>query len=109
MGVVLLPRPRGAVNQARRRTRRARMADREVGHMTSRGMVALLARRWYLLLLGAVLTVTGTYVATHRAGVYWSGYSVVVLAPTEKYYDNSLVNAHYEMSRIAGVFVRQWN
>ncbi|SDU84299.1 hypothetical protein SAMN04488544_0817 [Microlunatus sagamiharensis] len=77
--------------------------------MTSRGLVALLVRRWYLLLLGAVLTVAGTYAATHRAGVYWAGYSVVVLAPTQKYYDNSLVNAPYEMPQIAGVFVRQYN
>jgi hypothetical protein len=77
--------------------------------VTTRGMIALLTRRWYLLLLGAVLTVGGTYVATHRAGVYWAGYSVVVLAPTQKYYDNSLVNAPYEMPEIAGVFVRQYN
>ena len=76
--------------------------------MTSRGLIALLARRWYLLLLGAALTVAGTYAATHRPGVYWAGYSVVVLAPTERYYDNSLVNAPYELSPITGVFVRQY-
>jgi hypothetical protein len=77
--------------------------------MTSRGMIALLARRWYLLLLGAALTMAGTYVTIQRPGVYWTGYNVVVLAPTEKYYDNQLVDAHHDMARVAGVFVREYN
>lgn len=77
--------------------------------MTSRGLAAVLLRRWYLVLLGAVLTVAGTYATTHRPGVYWTGYEVVLLAPSERYYVNKLEDPHYELAPLAGVFVRQWN
>lgn len=77
--------------------------------MTSRGLIAVLLRRWYLLLLGAALTLGATWVTTHRPGVYWTGYELVVLAPKEQFYANQLETAHYEMSPIAGMFVRLWN
>lgn len=77
--------------------------------MTSRDLLGLVLRRWYLMLLGAAVSVAALHGVLHRPGVYWVGFNVVALAPTEVYYPNKLENPHYELSPIAGVVVREWN
>jgi uncharacterized membrane protein len=77
--------------------------------MTSRELLSLVLRRWYLMLVGAVVSVAVLHGVVQRPGVYWTGFNVVVLAPTEAFYPNKLENPHYEMSPVAGVLVREWN
>src|SRR6186713_778862 len=77
--------------------------------MTARELLRLVIRRWYLMLVGAVLTVAALYVATHRPGVYWTQFNVVVLAPVYEYYPNNLADPHYALGPTAGVLVTDWN
>ncbi len=77
--------------------------------MTSRELLGVILRRWYILLLGAVVSVGALQVMTHRPGVYSAQFDVVILAPTYEYYPNKLGDPHYALAPIAGVLVRDWN
>jgi hypothetical protein len=77
--------------------------------MTSRELLSLMLRRWYIVLLGATITVGALYQVTHRAGVYWSQISVVVLGPVDKYYPNNLASPDWALIPMAGVLVADWN
>lgn len=77
--------------------------------VTSRELLGVIIRRWYILLLGALVSVAALQVMTHRPGVYWTHFDVVILAPTYEYYPNKLEDPHYALSPIAGVLVRDWN
>src|SRR4029453_4655089 len=58
--------------------------DRALGGLLRRGF-----RRWYRMLLGAAITVGALYLTTHRPGVYWTQFDVVVLAPVDSSYPNN--------------------
>lgn len=77
--------------------------------MTAGGLVLLLLRRWYLLAIGAVLTLGGMYMVLHQPGLYWTKATVVLLAPTEAYYPNKIQDPHYVLAPMAGVVVAEWN
>jgi uncharacterized membrane protein len=77
--------------------------------MTARELLRLVIRRWYLMLVGAAITIAALYLATHRPGVYWTQFNVVVLAPVYEYYPNNLADAHYALGPTAGVLVTDWN
>jgi hypothetical protein len=78
--------------------------------MTSRELLRLVLRRWYLMLLGAAISVGALYLITHRPGVYWTQFNVVLLAPADKhYYPNKLENAHDQLAPMAGLLVADWN
>ena len=77
--------------------------------MTASELLKLLLRRWYLMLLGAAMSVGALYVATHQPGVYWTQFNVVLLAPIERYYPNNLADPHYALAPMAGVLATDWN
>ena len=77
--------------------------------MTSRELLGVVLRRWYLMLLGAAISVVAVYLVTHRPGVYWTQVSVVVLAPVHKHYPNNLENPEDLLAPMAGVLVADWN
>ncbi|WP_347354580.1 hypothetical protein, partial [Intrasporangium sp.] len=77
--------------------------------MTSRDLLLVLLRRWYLMLLGALVTVAALYVATHQPGVYFVRYSFVLLAPRSEVYPNQIEDPHYGMAQMAGLIVTDYN
>ena len=77
--------------------------------MTSRELLSLVLRRWYIVLLGAAITVGAVYQVVHRPGVYWSQIDVVVLGPVDKYYPNNLASPDFALIPMAGVLVSDWN
>jgi hypothetical protein len=77
--------------------------------MTAPDLLRLLLRRWYLMLLGAVVTVAATYLMTHQPGVYWTKLNVVVQAPRGDDYSNNFADPHYALAPMAGVLVTDWN
>jgi hypothetical protein len=77
--------------------------------MTARDLLRLLLRRWYLLLLGAAVTLAAIYLMTHRPGVYWTQLNVVVLPPVNVDHPNSVADPQYALAPMAGVLVTDWN
>lgn len=77
--------------------------------MTAYTFIGVLVRRWYVVLLGACLTVLAVHSVAHRPGVYFTEYRYHLLAPLEKYYPNQLTDPHYALGPLAGVIVREWN
>lgn len=77
--------------------------------MTSRDLLLVVLRRWYLMLLGAVLTVAGLYVAMHQPGVYFTRYEFVLLPPQTETYPNRFEDPHYGMTEMAGLVVTDFN
>ena len=79
------------------------------GMGTSRELLSLVLRRWYLVLLGAAISIGALYLVTHKPGVYWSQISVLLLAPVHKFYPNNLENPHDALAPVAGLLVADWN
>jgi hypothetical protein len=77
--------------------------------MTSRELLSLVVRRWYLMLLGAIISVVALHLITHRPGVYWTQFNVVVLAPVHKFYPNNLEDPPDALAPMAGLLVADWN
>ena len=78
--------------------------------MTSRELLRLVLRRWYVMLLGAAISVGALYLITQRPDIYWTHFNVVVLAPLDKDdYPNKLENAHDQLAPMAGLLVADWN
>lgn len=77
--------------------------------MTSRGLLRLLVRRWYLVILGLSLTLAVLWPVTHRPGVYWTQVNVVILPPTYEYFPNKLEDPQYSLAALAGVIVSDYN
>ena len=77
--------------------------------MTAYAFIGVIVRRWYVVLLGACLTVLAVHAVAHRPGVYFTEYSFHLLAPLERYYPNQLTDPHYALGPMAGVIVREWN
>lgn len=79
------------------------------GGMTSRSLLRMLARRWYVVILGIVLTVAVLWPATHRPGIYWTQVNVVLLPPANDLYPNKLEDPHLSLTALAGVVVAEFN
>lgn len=77
--------------------------------MTSRQLLWLLVRRWYLVVLGMGLTLAILWPATHRPGVYWAQVNLVLLPPPSEYFPNMLEDPQYSLSALAGVIVTDFN
>lgn len=66
-------------------------------------LLGALARRWYLVLVGALCTsLAAAYAVTHE-GVYFSRVEVVFLAPSSELYPNSLMTTTSDVVITAGV------
>ena len=75
-------------------------------------LIALLRvcrRRWYVVLLALALTVGATYVAHDRPGVYFSQVQLVLVAPPQTYYPNTIAAQPYGLAPMAGLLVSDWN
>jgi hypothetical protein len=77
--------------------------------MTSRELFSVVLRRWYFMLLGAMISMAACYVTMHRPGVYWTHFYVVILAPTHEYYVNNLEDPHDRLAPMAGLVATDWN
>lgn len=77
--------------------------------MTGRTLMSLFLRRWYLVALGAMLTVAGMYFTLQQPGVYWTKLTVILLAPADEYFPNKIQDPHYALAPMAGVLVKEWN
>ena len=77
--------------------------------MTARELLLVLLRRWYLLAIGAVLTLGAMYGVLHLTGVYWTKMTVVLLAPAEDFSPNKIEDPRYALAPMAGVVAAEWN
>ncbi len=77
--------------------------------MTSRELLRLVLRRWYLVLLGALVSAVMLGVIWKQPGLYWTQFDVVVLAPTTKLNPNNIEDPRFSMAPMAGVMVTELN
>lgn len=77
--------------------------------MTSRELLRLMLKRWYVILLGGAITLAVIWPVVHRPGVYWTQFSVMLLPPTYEYFPNQLENPQYSLAALAGVIVTDLN
>ena len=77
--------------------------------MTSRAFLGLMLRRWYLLLLGAAITLAVAATTTDRGSVYWTEFHVVLLSPTNEDFPNELEDPPYSLAPLGGVIVAEYN
>ena len=77
--------------------------------MTSRELLRVLARRWYVLVAGAALTLASLVLVLERPGVYWAQMELVLVSPAEPYYPNTVADAPHSLAPLAGLLVSDWN
>jgi hypothetical protein len=77
--------------------------------MTSRDLLRLVLRRWYLMVLGAMLSLALLSVVWRAPGVYWTQFDVVLLEPTSRLNPNSIEDPRFSMAPMAGVMVTDVN
>ena len=77
--------------------------------MTVRDLVGVLLRRWYLMLLGAGLSFAALFVSVQQPPIFWTQFEVVVLPPVESVSPNSLQDASYGITPMAGLIVAELN
>lgn len=74
--------------------------------MTTSELLRLVLRRWYVMVLGAAVSVAILYGATHQPAVYWTQFNVVLLAPNNVDYPNYLKDPRFQLQPMVGVVVR---
>lgn len=67
------------------------------------------ARRWYVVLLGLALTLGTVYVVHGGSGVYYSQVQLVLVAPPQNYYPNTIAAHPFALTPTASVLVADWN
>jgi hypothetical protein len=77
--------------------------------MTKSELLRLVLRRWYLMVLGAAVSVGVLFLATHQPGVYWTQFNVVLLPPENADHPNYLENPRYRLQPMVGVVVNDIN
>lgn len=77
--------------------------------MTSRDLLSGALHRWYVMVLGAVVSLGFVYVATHQPPVYWTQFNMVLLGPTIPEFPNYLEDPRYTLHPIVGVVVDDVN
>ena len=76
--------------------------------MTTRDLAVLLARRWYVVLLGMAVTL-GAIVLTERPGVYWTQFDMVLLGPRNVDFPTNIEDPRVGMVPMASVIVTELN
>lgn len=66
-------------------------------------------RRWYVVLVGVALTLGAAYAAHDRPGVYYSQVQLVLVAPPQTYYPNTIAAQPFALAPMAGLLVSDWN
>lgn len=77
--------------------------------MTSRDLILAALRRWYVMLVGAVISLGMVYVATHQATVYWTQFNVLLIGPKIAEFPNYLEDARFTLYPISGLVVSDVN
>lgn len=77
--------------------------------MTSRELLSGALRRWYVMVVGAAVSLGFVYVATHQPTVYWTQFNVLMLGPTIPEFPNYLEDPRYTLHPIVGVVVDDVN
>ena len=72
--------------------------------MTARDFLAAALRRWYVVVLGAVLTVGVFAVVQRQAPVFFTQYNIVLVGPSGTEHDNNVLeNPRYGLQPLVGV------
>ena len=72
--------------------------------MTARDFLAAALRRWYVVVLGAALTLGAFAVVQRQAPVFFTQYNIVVVGPSgTEHDDNVLENPRYGLQPLVGV------
>lgn len=77
--------------------------------MTARELFAAALRRWYVVLLGGVLTLGALYVVTQQAPVYWTQYNVLLVGPSGAQKTTVLDDPVYGLQPLVGVIATDFN
>lgn len=77
--------------------------------MTARELLRVLLRRWYLVALGAVLSLGLLGFAWTRPPVYWTQFQVLVLSPIDALNPNSIEDPPYTLPPVAGLVAGDYN
>ncbi|MFC7724017.1 hypothetical protein ACFQW6_02790 [Nocardioides sp. GCM10028917] len=71
--------------------------------MTTRDLIRAMLQRWYVMVLGAVISLGFVYVSTHQPTVYWTQFNVVLLGPTDPEFPNYLEDPHLTLHPMVGL------
>lgn len=77
--------------------------------MTSSDLFLAALRRWYVVLVGAVISLGFVYVATHQTPVYWSQVNVLLIGPKDPEFPNYLEDPRFTLYPLVGVVVSDVN
>lgn len=77
--------------------------------MTTRDLLSLILRRWYLMVLGAAVSLLGLYQGLRVPPVYFVQVNVVLLPPRDALFPNYLEDPRFNMAPLAGVIVSDYN
>jgi hypothetical protein len=77
--------------------------------LTARELLAAALRRWYVVVLGAALTVGAFAVVQRQAPVYFTQYNIVVVGPSGTEHSNVLENPRYGLQPLVGVISTDLN
>lgn len=77
--------------------------------MTARDLIASMLRQWYVMAVGAALTVAALYVVVQQSPVYWTQYNIVLVSPADERESNVLDDPRYRLQPLAGVIATQFN
>jgi hypothetical protein len=77
--------------------------------MTSAGLISASLRWWYVVLVGAVLSLGGVYLATHQKPVYWTQVNVLLIGPKDPEFPNYLEDPRFALYPVVGVVVSDLN
>jgi hypothetical protein len=77
--------------------------------VTTTEVFGAVLRRWYLMLLGAALTLGAMVLVNHQQGVYWTQFNVVLIGPTLDEDPNYLKNARFSLDEMVGVVAADLN
>lgn len=71
--------------------------------MTARDLLAAALRRWYVVVLGAALTLGAFAVVQRQAPVFFTQYNIVLVGPSGTEHTNVLENPRYGLQPLVGV------
>lgn len=77
--------------------------------MTARELVRLLLRRWYVMVVGAALTLGAMSQVWSAPGLYWTQFDVVLLVPQSERFPNNIEDPRLSITPMAGLLVTEFN
>lgn len=77
--------------------------------MTSRDLLEATLRRWYVMVVGALVSLGFVYVATHQPVVYWTQFNILMLGPKIPEFPNYLEDPRFTLYPVVGVIADDVN